>query len=64
MQFRILKNLRSCRAAPGQAVLVRRAAVFYMDTKKLITEARAKIIWGEDAESVREFGFIRFAPLR
>jgi hypothetical protein len=28
---------------------------FYMDTEKLITEARAKIIWGEDAESVREF---------
>ena len=28
---------------------------FYMDTEKLITEARAKIIWGEDAESVREY---------
>ena len=28
---------------------------FYMDTEKLITEARAKIIWGEDAESVRVF---------
>jgi hypothetical protein len=26
-----------------------------MDTEKLITEARAKIIWGEDAESVRDF---------
>lgn len=26
-----------------------------MDTEKLITEARAKIIWGEAAESVREF---------
>jgi hypothetical protein len=29
--------------------------LFYMDTEKLITEARAKIIWGEDAESVRDF---------
>jgi|ERR1017187_840490 hypothetical protein len=28
---------------------------FYMDTEKLITEARAKIIWGEPAESVRDF---------
>jgi hypothetical protein len=28
---------------------------FYMDNEKLITEARAKIIWGEDAESVREY---------
>ena len=26
-----------------------------MDTEKLIAEARAKIIWGEDAESVRDF---------
>jgi hypothetical protein len=26
-----------------------------MDTEKLITEARANIIWGEDAESVRDF---------
>jgi len=26
-----------------------------MDTEKLITEARAKIIWGEDAESVRDY---------
>jgi hypothetical protein len=26
-----------------------------MDTEKLITEARAKIIWGEPAESVRVF---------
>ena len=26
-----------------------------MDNEKLITEARAKIIWGEDAESVRDF---------
>jgi len=41
--------------APGRAVLVRRAAIFYMDTEKLITEARAKIIWGEAAESVLEF---------
>ena len=28
---------------------------FYMDTEKLITEARAKIIWGEAAESVRDY---------
>jgi hypothetical protein len=26
-----------------------------MDTEQLITEARAKIIWGEDAESVRAY---------
>ena len=26
-----------------------------MDTEKLITEARAKIIWGESAESVRDY---------
>ncbi len=26
-----------------------------MDTEQLITEARAKIIWGEDAESVRDY---------
>ncbi len=26
-----------------------------MDSEQLITEARAKIIWGEDAESVREY---------
>jgi len=26
-----------------------------MDTEKLVTEARAKIIWGEDAESVHEY---------